>query len=196
MYDELFEAWKKEKMNEEIQPLPKDFYKRLTEYIRKIREEQRMLDEKTVKGNLMKKEEENVRKMVEELIQTRHDKIIQIAREGRIPPTTNLTEEEENWFRDSSLRFESFKKFIEKILQGRLEKVENDLKGEFLVVRILREIPEIIGADMKTYGPFKPEDIASLPAENARILIKQGAAMEIEVLPKRGDVNNQEASSR
>ena len=183
MYDELFEAWKKEKMNEEIQPLPEDFYKRLAEYIRKIREEQRMLDEKTVKGNLMKKEEENVRKMVEELIQTRHDKIIQITREGKIPPTTNLTEEEENWFRDSSLRFESFKKFIEKILQGRLEKVENNLKDGFVVVRILQEIPEIIGADMKTYGPFKPEDIASLPAENARILIKQGAAMEIEVSP-------------
>jgi len=34
---------------------------------------------------------------------------------------------------------------------------------------------------MKTYGPFKPEDIASLPEENARILIKQGAAMEVEV---------------
>jgi len=33
---------------------------------------------------------------------------------------------------------------------------------------------------MKTYGPFKPEDIATLPTENARILIKQGVALEVE----------------
>jgi len=34
--------------------------------------------------------------------------------------------------------------------------------------------------NMKTYGPFKLEDIASLPKENARTLIKQGAAIEAE----------------
>jgi len=185
MYDELLEAWRKEKINEEIQPLPKDFYMRLTEYIRTIREKQRMLDEKTVKGSLMRKEEENVKKMVIELIQTRHDKIIKLAQKGEIPPTINLTEEEENWFREASLQFESLRKIADKILQGRLRKnVENSKpEGRFMVVRILREIPEIIGADMKTYGPFKPEDVASLPIENAKILIKQGAAMEIEVSP-------------
>ncbi len=181
MYDELFEAWKKEKLNEEIQPLPKDFYTRLAKYVRKIREEQRMLDEKTVKGNLMRKEEENVRKMVEELIQTRYEKIMHLIRKGEIAPMAHLTEEEERWFQDSSLQFDSFKKFSEKILQGRLQKIERKMKDGIIVVRILREIPEIIGVDMKTYGPFKPEDIASLPAENARTLIKQGAAVEVEV---------------
>ncbi|MFB0514796.1 MAG: hypothetical protein ACETVQ_04380 [Candidatus Bathyarchaeia archaeon] len=49
-----------------------------------------------------------------------------------------------------------------------------------MILRFIQEIPAIIGADMKTYGPFKPEDIASLPIENARILIKQGVAVEVE----------------
>jgi len=181
MYDELFEAWRKEKINEEIQPLPKDFYVRLAKYVRKIREEQRMLDEKTVKGSLMKKEEENVKKMTEEIIQIRYEKIMRLARKGETIPITHLTEEEEKMFQEYSLQFDSFKKFAEKILQGRLKKGEAKLKDSLVVVRILREIPEIIGVDMKTYGPFKPEDIVSLPAENARTLIKQGAAMEIEV---------------
>jgi len=180
MYDELFEAWKREKLNEEIQPLPKDFYAKLTRYIRKIREEQRMLDEKTVKGSLMKKEEENVRKMVEDLIQTRYEKIMRLIRRGEAAPISRLSEEEERWFQESSVQFESLKKFAEKILQGRLKKTERKMKNGLVVVRILREIPEIIGVDMKTYGPFKPEDIASLPVENARTLIKQEAAMEIE----------------
>jgi len=167
-------------MNEEIQPLPKDFYIRLTKYVRKIREEQRMLDEKTVKGSLMKKEEENVRKMVKELIQTRYEKITRLTKKDEAASIAHLTQEEEGWFQESSLQFESFKKLVEKLLQGRLKKDEEKPRNGLVVVRILREIPEIIGIDMKTYGPFKPEDIASLPAENARTLIKQGAAIEVE----------------
>jgi DNA replication factor GINS len=49
-----------------------------------------------------------------------------------------------------------------------------------VILRFLKEIPAIVGADMKTYGPFKPEDIASLPVENAKVLIKQGVAVEVE----------------
>jgi len=52
-----------------------------------------------------------------------------------------------------------------------------------MVVRFVQEVPAIIGVDMKTYGPFKPEDIATLPAENAKILIKKGLAVEIEATP-------------
>ena len=34
---------------------------------------------------------------------------------------------------------------------------------------------------MKPYGPFKVEDVASLPANNAKILVKQGLAVLVEV---------------
>ena len=34
---------------------------------------------------------------------------------------------------------------------------------------------------MKTYGPFVAEDVASLPVENAKMLVKQGLAVSIEV---------------
>jgi len=47
LYDELYEAWKKEKENVEIQRLPKNFYAKIAEYVKKIREELRMLDKKT-----------------------------------------------------------------------------------------------------------------------------------------------------
>jgi DNA replication factor GINS len=59
-------------------------------------------------------------------------------------------------------------------------KVEAKEKPKKRVLRFLREVPAIIGADMKSYGPFKPEDVASVPAENAKILIKQGLAAEVE----------------
>jgi DNA replication initiation complex subunit (GINS family) len=44
----------------------------------------------------------------------------------------------------------------------------------------LKEVPAIIGADMKTYGPFKVEDVAALPVENTKILVKQGLAERVE----------------
>jgi len=180
LYDELFEAWKREKEIREIQVLPKEFYVKLAEYVKRIREEKRMLDERTVKGRLLLKEEENVRSMAEELVQTRYEKMMRMVAEGEIVPTTALSEEEENLYREATSQTDSFQAFMKSLLQGRLLQGRKAGPEGLMVVRILREIPEIVGVDMKTYGPFKPEDIANLPKENAKTLIKQGAAMEVE----------------
>ncbi len=50
-----------------------------------------------------------------------------------------------------------------------------------LTLRFTKNIPAIMGADMKSYGPFAADDVASLPALNAQILVKQGLAVLIEV---------------
>ncbi|MFQ6096039.1 MAG: hypothetical protein ACE5NN_07835, partial [Candidatus Bathyarchaeia archaeon] len=56
---------------------------------------------------------------------------------------------------------------------------------EYVEVRFLKEVPVIVGSDMKTYGPFKPGDISRLPKQNAEILVKQGAASyELRPPPK------------
>jgi DNA replication initiation complex subunit (GINS family) len=34
---------------------------------------------------------------------------------------------------------------------------------------------------LRIYGPYKKEDVGSLPAQNAQVLVKQGAAKVIEV---------------
>lgn len=182
MYDRLFEAWKKEKENAEIQSLPRGFYADLAAYLRKIHEGKRMLDERTVKGRLILGEEENVKRMAEDLVQARYEKLMLKTSKGEIVQATTLAEEEESLYKEATSQADSFQAFTKKLMQGRLTK-ESKAKikpASVMVVRILQEIPEIIGADMKTYGPFKPEDIASLPKENARTLIKQGAAMEVE----------------
>lgn len=180
MYDELFEAWRKEKETREIQPLPKEFYGKLAEYVKRIREEKRMLDERTVKGKLLLEEEENVKSMTEELARTRYGKMMRMVAEGEIVPTTVLAEEEENLYREAASQADSFQSFVKDLLQGRLLRERKAGPEGLMIVRILKEMPEIIGVDMKTYGPFKPEDIANLPKENAKTLIKQGVAMEVE----------------
>jgi DNA replication factor GINS len=95
-------------------------------------------------------------------------------------PKESLTKEEEKIFQEIYPLAESYQAFLKGMLKGRLSQIERKEKPKQMIVRFLKSMPAIIGSDMKTYGPFKPEDIATLPPENAKILIKQGAAIELE----------------
>lgn len=180
MYNELYAAWKRERDSAVLEPLPKDFYLRIAEYIRKIREESRMMDEKTTRARLLMREGESVRKMAQELFMLRHGKRVRAMSVGESVDLEDLAKEEEKLIKDVAPSFESFQMLLKEILSGRLPQVSRE-KTTKRVLRFLKETPAIIGADMKTYGPFQPQDVASLPAENAKILTKQGVAVEAEV---------------
>ena len=180
LYDELYEAWKKEKENVEIQRLPKNFYAKIADYVKKTREERRMLDKKTTKAKLLNREFKSVKNMAEELIRLRYDKALKKSLARETVPREVLTEEEEKLYGEILPLAEAYQAFLKDILQGRLSRIEKEEKPKKMLLRFVQEIPAIVGSDMKTYGPFEPEDIATLPSENARILIKQGVAVEVE----------------
>jgi DNA replication initiation complex subunit (GINS family) len=86
----------------------------------------------------------------------------------------------------------SYKKFTNNLMQGLIiesAKVTTKVEANAEVtptlnrstIRFLKSIPAIMGADMKSYGPFIAEDVASLPPQNAQILVKQGLAVLVEV---------------
>jgi DNA replication initiation complex subunit (GINS family) len=51
-----------------------------------------------------------------------------------------------------------------------------------VLLMMLTDVPEkIIGVDMRNYGPFAKGEITSLPAQNAEIMIRHGAARKIAV---------------
>jgi DNA replication initiation complex subunit (GINS family) len=181
MYDKVFDVWSKAINRKEIQSLPKGFYLELKAYMRKIQKEKRMLDKNTIKGRLLKKEEENVKLMIENIVRTRYEKIMQLIMKGENIPDA-LEKEEERIYQETSSSTEFFQTIITSLFQSRkLKNGKNDIKNKkYIMIRIIQETSEIIGIDKKSYGPFNIEDIAMLPLENARILIKQGAAIEIE----------------
>jgi len=180
MYDELYEAWRKEKENAEVQLLPKDFFDRLAQYVKRLREEGRMLDEKTTRARLLLRESKNVKKLCGELIQLRYEKVLRKVIVGETVVKEGLTDDEEKLFREIVTSTESYQNFLKGVLGGRSPSVEVKERAKKRVLRFLQGIPAVIGTDMKPYGPFKPEDVASVPAENARILVKQGLAVEVE----------------
>jgi DNA replication initiation complex subunit (GINS family) len=139
-----------------------------------------MLDKKTTKAKLLDNEFRNVQIMLGELLQCRYKKILQKALDKEAVPKEGLTEEEKKLYGDVLPLPEAYKTFSKDILRGHLSNVRKAAKQTLTVLRFVQDIPALVGADMKTYGPFAPEDIATLPPENARILIKQGVAVEVD----------------
>jgi DNA replication factor GINS len=181
MYRDLYETWVKEIQQKELQALPRDFYTRVAEYINRIQKEGRMLDKKTVKALLIKQELKNAKTLIKKLAQKRYKKILQLVNTGKPIPQDTLTPEEEKVYKEISSSLGSYHKFLKDILRGQVSSIKEEIPPTNMVLRFLQETPAIIGVDMKTYGPFKPEDVAVLPIENANLLIRQGIAKKIEL---------------
>ena len=180
MYNELYDDWKRELESLDLVRLSPDFYSRIADYLRRIKEESRMLDKKTVKASLLKNEMRNVKRMLRELLRTRYKKLIRTMTEGEKVSLDVLTVEEQKIYTGAAPLVEAYQSFAENILRGNMLKIDVRQEHKRDALRFLRDVPEIIGADIKTYGPFKAEDVASLPVENAKVLIKQGLAEKIE----------------
>jgi len=180
MYDELYKAWKLEFENVELEKLSPEFFSRAADYMKSLREESRMLDKRTLKTNLLEKEMQNAKRMVHELIQTRYRKIVSKVAKGEEIPPDFLTPEEKTVYSRLSPLAEVVQGFAKEIVRGHTPKVKIEREHRRVTMRFLKDVPAIIGADMKTYGPFKTEDVASLPIENTRILKKQGLAENVE----------------
>ncbi len=133
----------------------------------------------TLQGRLTLKEKEVVTRLLRELKEARLQKLVSITKRQGDMDAAGLTDEEKTLVKGIE---DSMKAFG----QGRNEPartgdVAPEEPIELSVVRFLQDIPEIVGTDLKIYGPYKKEDVGSLPNQNARALVMQGAAKEIEV---------------
>jgi DNA replication initiation complex subunit (GINS family) len=69
------------------------------------------------------------------------------------------------------------------ITKGRpkvLESISKRVRSKYIVIRFLEPMEQFMGVDLKRYGPFRREDVAVLPFENARSLIENNHAMEVQ----------------
>ncbi|MDI6847935.1 MAG: hypothetical protein QMD23_07425, partial [Candidatus Bathyarchaeia archaeon] len=170
MYNELYEVWKREIESVELGRLPPDFYSRIVDYLRRLKEESRMLDKRTVKARLLKSEMQNVKRMLRELLRMRYRKLVKKVAKGQKVPPGSLSIEEEKIHIGVLPFAEAYHNFAKNLFRGHVLKTAVEREYKRAVLRFLKDVPAIIGADMETYGPFKVEDVASLPFENAKIL--------------------------
>ena len=181
MYNELYELWKNEFESSQLCKTSPDFYARIAEYLRRLKDESRMLDKRTAKATLLRNEIRNVRRMLRDLMQTRYRKMIRLSMSGEKTLPEVMTDEDKKVYTELSNLAEAYKSFSADLLSGRSATTKSEQRQNRIALRFLKDVPEIIGADMKIYGPFKAEDVGSLPTENAKILIRQGLVEKVEV---------------
>ena len=181
MYAELLQMYEQEIGKDELTKIPSDFYVRVADYVRRLKEEGRMLDRRTVKANLLKKEMQNAKRMTRMLIQVRYMKIVKKAERMETVSPELLTSEEQEICTTVSALSEKFHGLSDEILKGHAPRAIVVQRHKRTVMLFSKEFPSVIGSDMKTYGPFEIEDLASLPIENANIMVNQGSADKVEV---------------
>jgi len=165
-----FEFIRKIQREEQREPglskLPENFFQKAKEYLEQKRNSAKKQGEKSISIEV-----KNAERVLEDIFNRRETKIIthaiMSARTG-IPPQ-NLTDEEKKFF---EFILESIKKRRERVLNILLKKT----KEETELVIFTEDVPEFVGVDLKTYGPFKKGEKAKLPKENAQLFIKAGKA--------------------
>jgi DNA replication initiation complex subunit (GINS family) len=195
-YKLLIEIWKKEKNSRGIQPLPEDFLNQVAAYLIKLKEQTQQSDTSSFIEKILEKEKVHADKLINNLWEIRLNKIVKAELNGFAIEPLNLTNEEKRLQVELRRLIAAYTQGIKQILLGReqkqelvqqvtsqpplhipqVEKQETILK----VVRFLQPLPAIMGVDLKTYGPFKTEDVASIPAPNAENLIRKGIAKWVE----------------
>lgn len=130
---------------------------------------------------------------INDLLDLRQEKIIKSCKALKIIDEEFLTKIEYDFYNYIISAFKGYKKMrnmysliadacfpepIKKQNEAFCQNPEFLKKGddtEYSLIRVLREIPSIVGFDMIAYGPFNKEDIAKIPKINAIILEKENS---------------------
>lgn len=113
-------------------------------------------------------------------------RILLQSRQGKLSSEnldySKLTDEEKyviDGLRESKTRIDEV---IGAVSAGRLKVLElvgAKARSKRAVVRFLKPMEQFIGVDMSKYGPYKAEDVASIPVENVYSFIRTGIVVEI-----------------
>ncbi len=98
---------------------------------------------------------------------------------------SNLTDEEKFVFYGNREREHRINIVLHTMLEGKpktLEKIVSSINENCIILRFLDSMEQFVGVNMNKYGPFKKDDIAILPFENARLIIENNKSIEIHII--------------
>jgi len=189
-YENLYEILRREKFRTELQNLEPEFFTNVKKY---LGEKKSILTVQKQKDSIFASTEvektkiqlKNIQKILKELYEKREGKIVQLAlfhsrsqRENNLGP---MLEEEKNLY-------ESIKKGLDSsrsdILLGLLateatQPKEKGLKitgNQNSIIKLVKDVPEFVGPDLNTYGPYTQGQQVELQKDIAVMLVKQNQA--------------------
>lgn len=164
----------RETENDSIQEINPDFYRRLSDFIGDLKKQE--FD--GVENNIKKVIIDTATELTSLFINIRLEKISKSGNNY----FQNLLDEEKFILDAEEERRERTEMILSATINGKskfLESISQNHKTKTVVVRFLQEVDEIIGANLEKYGPFKTEDIATIPYENAQALIAKNIATKV-----------------
>ena len=195
-YKRLNEALVNEKKRDDIQNIPDQFIEEMKNYSHQLDESE--ADPTTIHGRIVHQERKFAQEMLSQLQNLRIRKIIDHELGGKPIDAKVLTPEEQNLhsrmrqilaeYIDHTTAMESPVKTttVDPLAYSQdkpQQTIQLNDEAVLTVIRFLQPLPAIMGTDMKAYGPFKAEDVASIPHENAENLVKRGIAIQVQVEP-------------
>ena len=192
---ELFSLLLKEVQMPTLESIPLDTYKRIAATLENLKEE----GYDGLNAHIRDRIVNMMSVCVNILLDIRHLKLVEqhITREVQngktsesgwaILPAADYSKltDEEKYILDAEREFNIRKKAVlAATLQGRpkvLESISSRILLKQTVVRFVRPMEQFIGVNMTRYGPYQEEDVAMLPFENARSLMENGIAVQLDV---------------
>ena len=147
--------------------LPDDFFEKVKIY---LENKSKVTDQKE---NVW--EVESAQRLLKDFFEIRERKILTLALYSVRSGITaeNLTEQEKELFEKLVANIKEFQKKCKSMMSDK----EDMEKG---MIAIMKDVPEFVATNMKTYGPFKEGEIVSLPKDAGEVLVKREDAREIE----------------
>ena len=158
-----------------LSPLPGDFYSRISIYSQRLRRSTGTGNSE-VANRLISRQVSMIRSMSSQLLDLRAQKATALSSFAQMLP-------EERYVCSARRRFKRrFETFVEALSAGQPSFVEFAHRNETtreVKVRFTKRVNELVGMDFRHYGPFEPDDLASIPSADADVLIAVGDAVEI-----------------
>lgn len=170
-----------EQASEGLTQIPADTYTRLAGYAQKLRVSTGSADD--LSGRLAKKQLWLIEAMTKRLLEVRVGKALSLLEGGDSgPSSSNLLPEERyaNQDLDQSGRKED--RLVRAVVDGQpsfFTALQRREMQRMTTIRMSKRVGEIMGADLKRYGPFEVNDVARVPAANARAMIAGNQAVQV-----------------
>ena len=191
-YEVVFETLMREKNREELQKLEPAFYKDVADYISEKSHKSRLESLSFEEREKAARQMQNIIKMCRELYERRERKITNLAliksRTNSVIDVSALLANEQPFFAELIKVFDRYREEIlssatviptaapERQEEHHAPSSPGAEEATAKMLRFVNAVPKFIGKDLEIYGPFDEEDVATLPAEIATILIKKGRA--------------------
>ena len=178
-YNELYDVLRKERYSEQLQPIPKNFIKEVSAYLKDKKEIANKKNDDFSETILKtKKQFENSIAIFKELILRRKKKILDlafIASETGISKRDfeNMLMIEKECFDGIMKSLENEDKKIDEVLKGS----DNKKKNKMIV--FIDDTDEFLDLEGNALGPFKKGDILNISEEIANILIVDKKAEDV-----------------